>query len=144
MVKKLKGGSSPQTEEKKESTGFFMTIINGLGFLIKIFIIGMILFASLSIVLMFVGSYILLGYFLQAVNMIFIDGINGIILIVVRLVKFFAGKKESQKLKKGKLNHIPTDPSQIVMNALGLSDIMKDDDEEDNVTEDTEEEYCKA
>ena len=127
MVKKIRGGTTQQENPKKS---VFMNILNAI-FYIFIFILCIILFiACISVVFMFIGSYIMLEYFLKMINYI-VKGLNKMITIFTKPLKKFGVKA------KGKLDKVPTDPSQLVLKALGIPSLT--DDNDDNVEDEAEE-----
>jgi hypothetical protein len=135
MVKKIRGGTTQKTEENGigEWILWFFTLIAKIVIFIIIFILVMIiLFAGLSVVLMFIGSYIMLEYFLKMINYI-VKGLNKIIKPIVG-----GFKKVGVKIKGGKIDKVPTDPSQLVLKALGLPSFKDDDDDKADNVEDEE------
>ena len=149
MVKKYKGGSTATTvklEVDYSFTAYAKSFLNGIKTVITtlttILVTCTVLLACLAVVFMFIGSYIFLGYFLQAINIVFVGGINGIITFVLLIASMFVSKKQAKKMKKkAKLKKIPTDPSKIVLKALGLKSFT--DDETTETTEEDDEE-CSA
>ena len=140
MVKKYKGGATDTTEKKPDSSisawilWFLGLILKAIQMIIIIIIVFILLLAGISIVFMFIGSYIILGYFLQVVNYI-IKGLNFIIKQILGLLKKF-----KVKVKGGKIKKIPTDPAKLVLKALGLPSFK--DEESKETTEADEEEEC--
>ena len=130
MVKKIRGGTTQQENPKKS---VFMSILNAI-FYIFMFLLCIILFiAGISVVFMFIGSYIMLEYFLKMINYI-VKGLN-------KMIKAFTKPLKKLGVKaKGKLDKVPTDPSQLVLKALGIPSLT--DSNDDNNVEDDAEEDC--
>jgi hypothetical protein len=131
MVKKIRGGAT-QTDNK---SSVFMTILTTIGYIFLIILCIVLFIASISVVFMFIGSYIMLEYFLKMINYI-VKGLN-------KMIKAFTKPLKKLGVKaKGKLDKVPTDPSQLVLKALGIpslteynDDVAEDDEEEDCVDE---------
>jgi hypothetical protein len=137
MVKKYKGGSTIVKLEidysfRAYAVWFYNFIKSIITTGVYILVIGMILLAGIAIVFMFIGSYIMLGFFLQAINYI-IKGLNAIIKPIVGQLK-----KMGVKIKGGKIKKVPTDPSKLVLKALGIKS-FKDDKTTETTEEDDEE-----
>lgn len=137
MVKKLKGGATPASVDNSAGAWiawFFGLILKFIGMLILLIIIIIILFAGLAVVFMFIGSYIMLEYFLKMINYI-VTGLN-------KLIKPITGgfKQLGVKIKGGKIKKVPTDPSQLVLKALGLPSLK--DDHDNDAGNDPDNEYC--
>jgi sensor histidine kinase YesM len=137
MVKKYKGGATTVKLEVDNSFGaWVMWILNlikkTITTLVTIMVTFTVLLAGISVVFMFIGSYIMLGYFLQVINYI-IKGLNFIIKQILGILKKF-----KVKVKGGKIKKVPTDPSQLVLKALGIKS-FKDDETTETTTEENEE-----
>jgi hypothetical protein len=144
-------GTQPEKKTFSEKYPFISGIITVVFFIIKclfgllLFIVLLfILFACAAVMALFVGSYIMLEYFLKAINYVFVGGINGIIKFVMSLVVAFSpDKKKAKKMKKNaKLKKIPTDPSVLVLRALGIKPLRDDPDKKKNEENNEEDEEC--
>jgi hypothetical protein len=127
MVKKIRGGTAQQDNPKKS---WLSTILNGIFYIFMFLLCVIILIAGISVVFMFIGSYIMLEYFLKMINYI-VKGLNKMIKIFTKPLKKLGVKA------KGKIDKVPTDPSQLVLKALGLPPLTEDDD-----TPEDEEDDC--
>ena len=126
MVKKIRGGTAQQDNPKKS---WFSTILNGIFYIFMFLLCVIILIAGISVVFMFIGSYIMLEYFLKMINYI-VKGLNKMIKIFTKPLKKFGVKA------KGKIDKVPTDPSQLVLKALGLPPLTEDEDTPEDEQED--------
>jgi len=155
LGKRYRGGSDTVTGESSEKKtfwdrnpfisgvcSFFLFILKLIIGIFMFIVLLFILFACAAVMALFVGSYIMLEYFLKAVNLVFINGINGIIKFVMLIASIFVPPKKAKKMKKSaKLKKIPTDPSVLVLRALGIKP-LKDKPEQTTSQENDEEEEC--